>query len=72
MWTPEPPPGGKWQILIMSQPKGSRPYKQARGEQIKGWPQPIYKKKREATTQMLPKHAGVILDGDPPLGTLFT
>lgn len=56
--TPEPPPGGKRQILIMLQPKGRGAYKQPSGEQIKGWPQPVYKKKREATTQMLPKHAG--------------
>lgn len=72
MRTPEPPPGGKRQILIMSQPKGSRAYEQPRGGQTRGWAQPVYKKKREATTQMLPKHAGVILVGDPPLGTLFT
>lgn len=56
--TPEPPPGGKRQILIMSQPKGRGAYKQPSGEEIKGWPQPVYKKKREATTQMLPKHTG--------------
>lgn len=61
--------GGKRQTLVMWQPKGGGAYEQPRrGTELPASAGQWGEKAGKKATQMLPKQAGMILDGDPPPG----